>query len=165
MKLTPLQDKACQSVKEALAGQPSGFEDICIFQDADGELDDNETDDLDDEEYEILEEDIQESEETLPDFIHNPLQRCMLNLLVELFSHLPTGTDDKFYSPVIRFLVLYSFKRYGQWLSGRRITQLFSALLFCGRQVMMTLLHAEVTKCPSLRYSECVANTFLYSFF
>jgi hypothetical protein len=154
MELTPSQDKACQLLKETLAGPPSGFEDdVCVFQDADAELDDNELEDLD-EEYENLDEDMQEIEEALPDFIHNPLQRCILSLLVELFSHLPTGTDDKFYSPVIRFLVLYSLKQNGQWLSGRRITQLFSALLFCGRQVMMTLLHAEVAKCPSLRYSE-----------
>lgn len=154
MKLTPLQDTACQSLKETLARQPSGFEDVCVFQDTDGELDNNELDDLDDEEYEKLEEDIQESEEMLPDFIHNSLQRCILNLLVELFSHLPADTDDKFYSPVIQFLVLYSFKQNRQWLSGRQIMQLFSALLFCGQQVMMALLHAEVTKRPSLRYSE-----------
>jgi len=155
MELTPLQVKACQSLKEALAGPPSGFEDdTCVFLEADVELDDNELEDLDDEEYEKLDEDVQESEEALPDFIHNPLQRCILSLLVELFSHLPTGMKDKFCSPVIRFLVLYSFKQNRQWLSGRRITQLFSALLFCGRQVMMTLLHAEVAKRPSLRYSE-----------
>jgi hypothetical protein len=155
MELTPLQDKACQSLREALTGLPSGSEDdLCIFQDTDIEFDDNELDDLDDEEYENLEEDKQESEEVLPDFIPNSLQCCILKLLVALFSHLPSGKDDKFYSPIIRFLVLYSFKRNGQWLSGRRITQLFSALLFCGRQVMMTMLHAEVTKCPSLRYSE-----------
>jgi hypothetical protein len=155
MDLTPSQVKACQSLQEALTGPPSGFEDnACVFQDADVESDDNELEDLDDEEYEKLDENMQESEEVLPDFIHNPLQRCILRLLVELFSHLPTGADDKFYSPVIRFLVLYSFKRNGQWLSGRRITQLFSALLFCGRQVMMALLHAEVSKRPGLRYSE-----------
>jgi len=155
MELTPSQDKASQSLKEALAVPPSGFEgDACVFQDMDIELDDNELEDLDDEDYERLDEDMQESEEALPDFIHNPLQSCILRLLVELFSHLPTGAEDKFYSPVIRFLVLYSFKRNGQWLSGRRITQLFSALLFCGRQVMMALLHAEVAKRPGLRYSE-----------
>jgi hypothetical protein len=155
MKLTPLQDKACQSLKEALADRSGGFEeDVYIFQDADLELGDSELLDELDEDYEDLEEDKQDSEELLPDFIHNPLQSCILNLLVTLFSHLPSGTDDKFYSPIIRFLVLYSFKRNGQWLSGRRITQLFSALLFCGRQVMMTMLHAEITKCPSLRYSE-----------
>jgi hypothetical protein len=154
MMLTPLQDAACRSLKEA-AGQLSGSKDgVFIFQDADAELDENELVDEDDEEYENLEGDKQESEEVLPNFVHNHLQRCILNLLVELFSHLPSGTDDKFYSPIMRFIVLYSFKRNGKWLSGRRITQLFAALLFCGRQVMMTILHAEVVKCPSLRYSE-----------
>ncbi len=115
MKLTSLQEEACRSLKEALAGPSSGSEDgACIFQDADVELDDNELDDEDDEEYENLEEDKQESEEVLPIFVHNPVQRCILNLLVKLFSHLPSGTDDKFYSPVIRFLVLYSHKQNGQ---------------------------------------------------
>ena len=155
MKLTPSQDEACRLLKEALAEPSSGSKDeMFTFLDVDVELDENELDDEDDEEYENLEEDEREIEDVLPNFLHNPLQRCILNLLVELFSHLPSGTDDKFYSPVIRFLVLYSCKPNGQWLSGCRITQLFAALLFCGRQIMMTILHAEVVKCPSLRYSE-----------
>ena len=70
MKLTSLQDKACWSLKEALAGPSSGSEDgMCIFQDADVELDNNELNDKDDEEYENLEEDKQESEEVLLIFI------------------------------------------------------------------------------------------------
>ena len=88
MKLTSLQDKACWSLKEALAGPSSGSEDgMCIFQDADVELDDNELNDKDDEEYENLEEDKQESEEVLLIFIHNPMQCCILNLLVK-YSHI-----------------------------------------------------------------------------
>lgn len=89
-----------------------------------------------------------------PDFLENAVQRCILDLLISLFTHLPAGADDKFYSPILRFLVLFSIKKHGQWLSGRRITQLFASLLFCGREIMMALMHREVIQSSSLRYSE-----------
>ena len=103
---------------------------------------DNELEDLEDL------EDLEEDEERLEDgkstetqssplnFIENSVQQCVLDLLISLFTHLPSGSDNKFYSPIQRFLILFSLKANGQWLTGRRITQLFAALLFCGRQVV-----------------------------
>src|SRR5208283_1316246 len=86
----------------------------------------------------------------------NPIQRCVLQLLITLYTHLPTGRDDKFYSPILRFIVLSSLKKCGRWLPARQITQTFSALLFCGRLVMMLLMHREVLKDPSIRYAKFV---------
>lgn len=127
-------------------------------QDPGAALEDEELENLDDEEYEDLEESEQQSMDLegqpAGDLFENPVQRCVLDLLASLFSHLPSGTDDKFYSPIIRFLVLFSLKKNGQWRSGRRITQLFAALLFCGQEVIMALMHNKVIHTPNLRYSE-----------
>lgn len=117
-------------------------------------FDDKEIDSSDDEGQEDAPEEELENKEVRLHIPENSAQRCILDLLVSLFTHLPSGTDDKFYSPIIRFLVLFSFKKNGQWLPGRRISQVFAALLFCGREVMMALMHDEVNQTQSLRYSE-----------
>jgi hypothetical protein len=155
MKLTPAQEQACRRLKKVLVGhQRTGAEDDDLWQ----ELDDNELEDVDgdeeEEEFDELEGNADESVELQPDLIENPVQRCVLDLLISLFSHLPSGADDKFYSPIVRFVVLLSLKQNGQWLAGRRITQLFAALLFCGREVLMAVLHGEIVRSPNMRYSE-----------
>ena len=156
MGLTLAQEQACRALENALSGkQPAqiqGDARLPVDYDFSAALDDDEPDDLDDEEYEDLDEN--ESMEGQPNLLENPVQRCILDLLISLFTHLPSGTDDKFYNPIFRFLVLFSIKKHGQWLSGRRITQLFAGLLFCGREVIMALMHREVIKSSSLRYSE-----------
>ena len=159
MKITSLQKEACRQLQNVLTNhQASKFKDsadLVLDRDACAEFDDNEMDDLaDEEESEDLEESEQEIMEKLPPLVNNPLQQAILGLLISLFAHLPSGADDKFYSPISRFLVLYSLKKDGQWLAGRRITQLFSALLFCGREVMMALLHDAINQLPNIRYSE-----------
>ena len=158
MRLTLEQKEACQSLGDALAGEQSSKSSDNIWPSMDHDAyagsDEGELDDLGETEYESLEENEQESVEVGPNFIENPVQRCILNLLISLFTHLPQGADDKFYSPIFRFLILFSLNKNGQWLPGRRITQLFSALLFCGREVMMALMHNEVAQSSTLRYSE-----------
>lgn len=158
MGLTPAQEQACKALENALLGKQRahtrGDVRLPVDYDFSSALDDDEPEDLDDEEYEDLEENEQESMEGQSDLLENPVQRCILDLLISLFTHLPAGTDGKFYSPIFRFLVLFSIKKNGQWLSGRRITQLFAALLFCGREVIMALMHREVIQSSSLRYSE-----------
>lgn len=61
---------------------------------------------------------------------------CLLELLSTLFMQLPKAEDDKFSSPIIRFLVLDSYQRNGSWLPSRRITEIISNLAFCGRSIM-----------------------------
>ena len=108
-------------------------------------IEDREIDDSDDE----AREDVAEYETEVGSLIaQNSVQSCNLNLLVSLFTHLPSSTDDKFYSPIIRFHVLHSLQN-GQWLPGRRITQVFAALLFCGREITMALMRDQV----NMRYS------------
>jgi hypothetical protein len=86
----------------------------------------------------------------------NAIQASLLQLLLSLYTHLPAGRDDKFWSPILRFIVLYSVKPSGKWLLARQITQIFAALLFCGRQLMMVLMHRKVTSNPDIRYSAYV---------
>jgi hypothetical protein len=113
--------------------------------------DEDEDEDGEDEQLELEKNGDMEMQVTL---VESPVQRCVLNLLISLFTHLPSGADGKFYTPIYRFLVLFSLKKSGQWLAGRRITQLFAALLFCGRQVIMALMHQHVIGSSGLRYSE-----------
>jgi hypothetical protein len=159
MELTPEQKEACKGLKDVLAELPASAVQEVIGPDH-GLFTDNELEDLEDleGEDESLELEDGKSAETetqsgQSNLAENSVQRCILDLLISLFTHLPSGSDDKFYSPIQRFLVLFSLKSNGQWLAGRRITQLFAALLFCGRQVIMALMHQYVIK-GDLRYSE-----------
>ena len=88
----------------------------------------------------------------------NSLQSCILDLLVSLYTQLPTGNDDKFFSPILRFAVLASLQSSGKWLEPRRITHILAVLLFCGREVMMALMHQQLVHDPTIRYSKCVVH-------
>jgi hypothetical protein len=94
--------------------------------------------------------------EAIEEIEKTPVQARLLELLLSLYTHLPSGRDDKFWSPIIRFIVLYSIKKDGRWLPARQITQIFAALLFCGRLLMMVLMHWKVLRDPSLRHPACV---------
>jgi hypothetical protein len=48
------------------------------------------------------------------EFVKGPVQCCVLDLLILLFMHLPSSADDKFYSPILWFLILYSLRKNGQ---------------------------------------------------
>ena len=155
MELTLGQKEACKCLKGILVELPaSGVQEVIGPDDDlfnDNELEDTEDFEVEDESLE-LEDD--KSMETSPSkLVENSVQRYILDLLISLFTHLPSGSDDKLYSPIYRFLILFSLKANGQWLAGRRISQLFTALLFCGRQVVMALMHHHVIE-SGLRYSE-----------
>ncbi|KAF9491147.1 hypothetical protein BDN71DRAFT_1434142 [Pleurotus eryngii] len=80
------------------------------------------------------------------------LQSKILALLVSLYAHLPQGNDDKFYSPIVRFIILRSLKAGGLWLPARRITQLIVMTLFTGRLVMMALMEQFMEKNQGVRF-------------
>jgi hypothetical protein len=90
--------------------------------------------------------------------IQNSIQDHILNILILLFTHLPSGRDNKFYSPVYQFLILFLVKENRKWLAGHQITQLFVALLFCGQEVMMVLMHHKLIQHGDLCYSEWVSE-------
>jgi hypothetical protein len=83
----------------------------------------------------------------------NAIQKSILQLLLSLYTHLPTQHDGKFYSPILRFIVLMSLKKDGTWLLSRQITQIMSVLLFTGRLLMMVIMHREVVRCPDTRFA------------
>lgn len=156
MKLTSAQEEACKQLKNFLLGKhgveagESEEAESLVDDDLDHIDDENEEDhgceDLDENGGEIL--------DVPPELVQGPLERHILDVLVSLFTHLPSAHDDKFYSPIYCFLILFSLKANGEWLAGRRITQLFAALLFCGRQVMMALMCREIRQRQRGRYSE-----------
>jgi hypothetical protein len=160
MRLSPSQQHACQALNDVLGGHKGIEVEDEMWSFTDGnmrvEVDDKAAEDLDDEEYDEVTPGDRDQERVVSglEFAEGPVQRCILDLLISLFAHLPSGGDDKFYSPILRFLIIHSLRRNGQWLAGRRISQLFAALLFCGRETMMALMHGEVLRHSDLRYSE-----------
>jgi hypothetical protein len=169
MGLTPVQQSACAALNDVLhpsrGGQRSGSESSNLGQEQDWynclEVAGDVLEDCDDEEYEDGEfSSTDEPAATVQRQIaDNPIQARILDLLISLYTHLPTGRDDKFFSPIIRFAVLSSLQRTGQWLPPRRITRILAVLLFCGREVLMTLMHQRLLQDPTTRYSQCVVHT------
>lgn len=101
----------------------------------------------DDDEEDLVEvEEASTQGEIIPDAALTSLEeysmtdRRLLEFLSHIFTHLPATNDNKFYSPIIRFLILESYRCNGDWLPSRRITEIISALTFCGRQVMFYVI-------------------------
>jgi hypothetical protein len=173
MKLTAAQTNACQALLGSLLAQKQSTSNLHNEYQADASNVDADTRDhlnnlelLDD-----LEDDIHEDS----DFLHHdddqlfsdnsgdideitesPIQAHLLELLLSLYTHLPSGGDDKFWSPIIRFIILYSIRTDGRWIPAGQITQIFASLLFCGRLLMMALMHRQVLSNPGIRYSAYV---------
>jgi hypothetical protein len=170
MTLTKEQSGACRALLETLSTselEPElhpGVTGIDDFDDLD--CSEGPSDDPDDEVYEDVQALFEDASPFSPGLEHdtiaeNALQSDILDLLLLLYTHLPTGRDDKFWSPIMRFIVLFSRRENGKWLSTRQITQIFAALLFCGRLLMMVLMHRNVLSNPEVRYSAYVGTPHL----
>jgi hypothetical protein len=167
MKLTRRQSDACQTLLNVVGTNDGGqnwaeqveLEFFHGIDDNDDPVLDETLDDPDDEENDdnalrlFYDEPFPIRPEVSDKIAENTIQTNLLELLLSFYTHLPTGAEDKFWSPIVRFIVLYSIKRDGGWLNGRQITQIFAALLFCGRLLMMVLMHRKVLGDPGVRYS------------
>jgi hypothetical protein len=169
MRLTKQQSDACQALLDALPRDWRSSDDAKESAtnppdpSVEGEGDpayDDQLDDSDDEEYEngrsSIEDDVPLASGADPGakITENQIQASLLELLLSMYTQLPRGAEDKFWSPILRFIVLSSVKKNGRWLSSREITQTFAALLFCGRLLMMVLMYRKVLSNPQVRYSE-----------
>jgi hypothetical protein len=172
MSLTKRQSDACQALLDALlaennrvpmatANAPAEV-DMYLHEAADQDDSYDMEELLDDPEDEVYQDTTSLFSDDSPLFsgptptekiAETPIQEALLELLFALYTHLPTGGDDKFWSPILRFIILSSVMKEGQWLPRNRITQIFSALLFCGRLLMMILMHREVLSHPGICYS------------
>jgi hypothetical protein len=170
MELTKDQADACQELLDILRsrGQEWSMEhesDFCEDGvdewgdiDAMGVPSENTDDDIHDDIHSLFNDDSPMSLDlpTADEIATNPIQASLLRLLLSLFTHLPTGRDDKFWSPIIRVIILCSVGKKGKWLAPRQISQIFAALLFCGRLLMMVLMHRQVLSNPDIRYAAYV---------
>ena len=163
--LNERQRQSCAALRAALvAGTPldadyTGGKSSAMNDDwyATFELDPETLDDPEGEEYgDHGESDAQDprSDATWSKVVENPIQDSILDLLTLLYTQLPTGNDDKYFSPLIRFVITFSVRRNGDWLPPRRITHLLAVLLFGGRGVMMTVMYRRLLQDPNMRYSE-----------
>jgi hypothetical protein len=171
MGLTPAQQRACKSLDAILrtVGRKDNESDILACEqewysrlevaDERALRDDDEEYEDDDGEYCLGDE---STDECAPpewqQIADNPTEVGILELLVSLYTQLPTGEDDKFFSPIIRFAVLSSLRQTGQWLPPRRITHLLAVLLFCGREVLMAIMHQCLLDDPTIRYSKYILH-------
>ena len=169
MSLTDAQRSACMSLDDALQCSRSGSSVDTESSDPTNEQDwysclevtSDEREDSDVEEYEDGNTSL--TDEPAPPPAHrqianSPLQFRILNLLISLFTQLPTGNDDKFFSPILRFAVLASLQSSGKWLPPRQITHPLAVLLFCGQEVMMALMHQRLVEDSTIRYSKYVVR-------
>jgi hypothetical protein len=169
MRLTTSQQRACTTLYDVL--QPSSNNNKHSGDDLEGSTSglhwydcaEAAVDDLEDSDDEVYEDDESSSGlDTEPgdsvwhQIAENQIQAGILDLLISLYTQLPTGHDDKFFSPILRFAVLSSLQKNGQWLPPRRITHILAVLLFCGRLVMMALMHRQILQDSTIRYSKCV---------
>jgi hypothetical protein len=179
MKLTSEQSAACDALLQVLSVpkgsvplEPGSGEDWRgeDFDDDHFGHDDAE-DNLEDPDDDVHEDASSFFEDKLPfvrdpqaigEITHTAEQAHLLDLLLTLYTHLPTGRDAKFWSPITRFIVLYSIRSGGRWLNSRQITHTIAALLFCGRLLMMVLMYREVLKKPDIRYAGYVVSVFIY---
>ena len=170
MGLTASQRHACQALDDVLRTRPRSDEppgvtgeqdwhnglEVAGDSPLDDEFEDEESDDSDIPSTEL--EDEHEPEFPRHEIADGPMQAAILHLLIELYRQLPDGRQDKFFSPIIRFAIIASLRPNGQWLPPRRITQLLAVLLFCGREVVMALMHQRLLDDPTIRYSKWVPN-------
>lgn len=170
MELTSAQHDACASLDHALnapRGQRPvvddetnwslGEQDLLSCLESGGHEGQDSDDEEDEDAGSFPAEDSRPSEcrETAyDDIVGNDTQGGILKVLISLYTQLPAGKDDKFFSPLLRFAVLFSLRKTGQWLPPRGITQVLAVLLFCGREVMMALMHRQLLKDSTIRYSQ-----------
>jgi hypothetical protein len=172
MELTVAQHEASQALLDALdtsdtISDPSGLDETLfdVTQPEDLDEDYEVALDPDDEDHEMAVDDPVEDISPLSSnhdepvvSAANPIQERLLDVLLSLYTHLPTERDDKFYSPIFRFIILYSLRKGGMWIPARQITHVISALLFSGRLLMMVLMHREVVQGPNVRYAQYVTS-------
>jgi hypothetical protein len=164
MDLTPEQRHACEGLNKVLRAGGSGGDALSSTageQDWNNCLGDDDVceeafdeDDCDGGNFSLAESEHEPTLHQSHKVAENPIQMAILDLLISLYKQLPSGREEKFYSPIICFAVVASLRPNGQWLAPRRITHLFAILLFCGREVMMALMHQRVLSDPTLRYSK-----------
>ena len=114
MKLTSVQETACGNLLATITAALNASNDLSLPTDGDMDsdvvLDSSDVEDLEDKEYEDLEENEQESIQVAeneqegiqvqPGVLESPVQCHILELLVSLFTHLSSGMDNKFYTPI-----------------------------------------------------------------
>ena len=72
------------------------------------------------------------------------IQALVHSLAFHLFSHSATQwSDDKYFSPVNRALVLLSRREEGSWHPAGVITQIIAALVYCIRSTMLYQIHLQ----------------------
>lgn len=155
MSLTVEQADACKLISDHFKQQPK----LCCNvepQEADLEPADN-FEDYEDDEDDSLGDNKLEQEVPLvlsgASVTQETAEQLLLNLLIALYTHLPSKDDSSLSSPLLRFIILSSYRRTGEWLQPRRITQFFSIILFCGRQVMYAIMQRCVVEGGGIRYS------------
>jgi hypothetical protein len=139
---------------------PITGDDAESIQDQQDQEEDEQDEEDEDEEDENKDENRDENEDEEDDGNHTLLldrlsevQRAMAELLFALFSQLPSGQPDKWFSPVLRFVPYLSRHHDGTYYPPGQITQIIAALTFIGRITMFWVMHREVCQNVGVLYT------------
>jgi hypothetical protein len=94
-----------------------------------------------------------------PKYHHCPIiQPRLRNLLVALYTQLPgRQASGRFFSPIMRYIVLSAVDINGGWVVPGEITQHMSVALFCGRLTLYSLMHQEMVEGQHHNYHKSVS--------
>ena len=89
------------------------------------------------------------------------IRSAIHSLIFSLFAHEKrSGTEDKYFSPVIRFLVLACVKETGEFIKASEISQVVNMLEYAGRSTVFyeIIETMKVKDEPFFRYVKAVVN-------
>jgi hypothetical protein len=81
------------------------------------------------------------------------IQQLLSQLLGTLFTQIPQGQDDKWFSPLLRFVVYSSRYKDGTYRPSGQLTQIIAAITFTGRIYFFSVIHSEVMRRLGVRHS------------
>lgn len=81
------------------------------------------------------------------------VQRQLHETLGAFYTHLPEGSDGKWYNALLRFIPYSSLRPDGTYQAPGSITQIIAALTFTGRMYMFSVIHEAMVRNPGTRYA------------
>jgi hypothetical protein len=82
-----------------------------------------------------------------------PVQQLLHDLFISLYTQLPEGQDDRWFSPLLRYIPYRARRKDGTFIQSSEITQIIATLTFGGRITMLSIVHAQVLRDSAMRYS------------
>ncbi|KAJ7445561.1 hypothetical protein B0H11DRAFT_2249451 [Mycena galericulata] len=150
--ITTEQRAALLHLLHSFRGHPNNNTPTEDYADTQREMDDDEDIELFDLDEPPSENDPQA---TSDDLLSSALDQAIQRVVLALFRHEQTGqTHEKFFSPVLLFLVLSSIKSDGALILANSITQRIAHLTYCGRGSFMLEIERLLAEHPDWNFHQ-----------